>query len=75
RNVFRCEIKKSRSPLYRFVFNLRNIGVAFDGSDAKFLEYMRQKGLNFVGFDGESTVTAFFLGSLRRQMQVDVGEP
>jgi len=65
RNLFRCQIAR-RPPLLRFTFELRRVQVRSEGRDMPILQYVRDNELNFVGFDGRSTVTAFVGG--RRQL-------
>jgi hypothetical protein len=61
RNLFEGAVA-SRPPLLRFRFDLRAIGIEFQGRRQSLLEYVRDNNLNFVGYDGRATVTAFVMG-------------
>jgi len=60
RNVFQCELEK-RPPFLRFTFTLPGLLLRMGGRDVPIFEYMKSRELNFVGFDGAGTVTAFVI--------------
>lgn len=59
RNVFDFQINRA-APQLRFLFELSLIGVQQQGvGDMSMSDYVQRNNLNFVGFDGRKTVTAF----------------
>ena len=58
RNLFEC-VLENRPVLLRLRFNLTRIAVQVGAGSMPMLDYMRDSNLNFVGYDGRATVTAF----------------
>lgn len=65
RNLFECLIRP-RPPLMRFTFELEPIPVEASGNQTSLLKYVTDNGLNFVGYDGRATVTAFRMNQPRQ---------
>lgn len=63
RNVYVCQIEtqtENDPALLRFRFDLEAVSVRDENGGMTALEYLKANNFNFVGYDGDTTVTAFF---------------
>ena len=67
-DLFECLIERRPPPLMRFTFNLETIPVEEAGNQTSLLQYTIDNRLNFVGYDGRATATAFVMNPQREEV-------